>query len=135
MPGIRITDRQVHLYMSYRKHNTQELAAAKAGMNARTARRIEGKGTLPSQQPRRYWRSRPDPFAAVWETEIVPLLQNAPRLMAITLLRQMQEQHPGYFPDGVLCQSALKVDPLSARNFDPGCSACLIRAQGILGGV
>ena len=32
-------------------------------MSERTARRLEGKGTLPSQHPRRYWRSRPDPFA------------------------------------------------------------------------
>ncbi len=102
MPGTRITDRQVHLYMSYRKHHTQELAAAKADMSERTARRVEGTGMLPSQQPRGYWRSRPDPFAAVWESELVPLLQSAPRLMAITLLRQLQEQHPGGFPDAML---------------------------------
>jgi len=102
VPGTRITDRQVHLYMSYRKHHTQELAAAKADMSERTARRVEGTGMLPSQQPRGYWRSRPDPFAAVWESELVPLLQSAPRLMAITLLRQLQEQHPGGFPDAML---------------------------------
>lgn len=88
--------------MSYRKHRMQALAAAKAGISERSARRIEGKGTLPSQQPRHYWRSRPDPFAEVWEADLVPLLQNAPRLMAITLLRKLQEEHPGHFPDGVL---------------------------------
>ena len=89
--------------MSYRKHHPQELAAAKAGMSARAARRIERRGsTLPSQDPRRYWRSRPDPFAEVWEAEIVPLLKNAPQLMAITLLRKLQEAHPECFPDGVL---------------------------------
>lgn len=102
MPGTRITDQQVRLYMSYRKHHTQELAAAKARMSERTARRIEGADTLPSQRPHRYWRSRANPFAAVWETEIVPLLQSAPRLMAITLLHKLQEEHPGCFPDGVL---------------------------------
>ena len=88
--------------MSYRKHHTQELAAAKAGMSERTARRIEGDVTLPSQSPRRYWRSRPDPFAEVWEAEVVPLLKNAPQLMAITLLRKLQEDHPERFPEGVL---------------------------------
>jgi hypothetical protein len=88
--------------MSYRKHHPQEVAAAKAGMSVRTARRIEGQGALPSQQPRRCWRSRPDPFAEVWGSEIEPLLQSAPRLMAITLLRKLQEEHPGRFPDGVL---------------------------------
>jgi hypothetical protein len=102
VPGTRITDRQVHLYMSYRKHHTQELAAAKAGMSKRSARRIEHDRTLPSQKLRRYWRSRCDPFAAVWESEIVPLLQSAPRLMAITILRKLQEEHAGGFPDGVL---------------------------------
>jgi hypothetical protein len=89
--------------MSYRKHHPQELAAAKAGMSARAARRIERRGsTLPSQDPRRYWRSRADPFADVWEAEIVPLLKNAPQLMAITLLRKLQDDHPDRFPDGVL---------------------------------
>jgi len=88
--------------MSYRKHHPQEAAAAKAGMSVRTARRVECQGVLPSQQPRRRWRSRPDPFAEVWASEMVPLLQSAPRLMAITLLRELQEEHPGRFPDGVL---------------------------------
>ena len=88
--------------MSYRKHHTQELAAAKAGMSERSAGRVERDVTLPSQHPRRYWRSRPDPFAEVWETEVVPLLKNAPQLMAITILRKLQEDHLEGFPDGVV---------------------------------
>lgn len=88
--------------MSYRKRLTQELAAAKAGLSVRSARRIEHDGTLPSQKPRRSWRSRSDPLAEVWEAEIVPLLNNAPQLMAITILRKLQEEHPEHFPDGVL---------------------------------
>jgi hypothetical protein len=88
--------------MSYRKHDTQELAAAKAGMSARSARRVEADVTLPSQRPRRYWRSRADPFAGVWDTEIVPLLRGAPKLMAITLLRKLQDDRPDHFPDGML---------------------------------
>src|SRR5438093_13763103 len=88
--------------MSYRKQHTQEVAAAKAGMSQRSARRLERDGRLPSQKPRHYWRSRSDPFAAVWELEIVPLLQSTPRLMAITILRKLQEEHPGCFSEGVL---------------------------------
>ena len=88
--------------MSYRKYHTQELAAAKAGISARSARRVEEDVTLPSQNPRRYWRSRPDPFARVWDTEVVPLLRSAPKLMAITLLRKLQDDHPERFPDGLL---------------------------------
>ena len=32
----------------------------------------------------------------------VPLLRSAPTLMAITLLRKLQDDHPGRFPDGML---------------------------------
>ncbi len=67
MSGNRITDQQVRLYMTKRKHHTQEIAAANADISVRTARRIETDVTLPSQKPRRYWRSRPDPFVDIWE--------------------------------------------------------------------
>ena len=102
MPGTRITDQQVCLYMKIRKSKSQVLAAAMAGLSERSSRRIESSVTLPSQKSRRHWRSRPDPFAQVWDTEIVPLLQSAPTLMAITLLRKLQDDHPDRFPDGVL---------------------------------
>jgi hypothetical protein len=88
--------------MKIRKNKSQGLAAAKAGISERSARRIEHAVTLPSQNPRRYWRSRTDPFAQVWDTEVVPLLKSAPKLMAITLLRKLQDDHPERFPDGVL---------------------------------
>ena len=102
MPGTHITDRQVHLYMKIRRNKSQESAAAKAGISERSARRIDQAKKLPSQNPRRYWRSRPDPFADVWDGEVVPLLQSAPKLMAITLLRKLQDDHPGRFADGML---------------------------------
>src|ERR1700712_4161098 len=101
MSGTRITDRQVRLYMTNRKSHTQETAAAKSGISERTARRIEHNGKLPSQQPRRYWRSRPDPFADVWECEIVPLLRSTPKLKAITLLQKLQRDHVDRFPDSM----------------------------------
>jgi hypothetical protein len=90
--------------MKHRKDNLQELAAAKAGISERSAQRIESSATvlLPSQTPRRYWRARPDPFADVWDSEVVPLLKSAPKLMAITLLRKLQDDHPERFPDGML---------------------------------
>lgn len=101
MSGTRITEQQVRLYMNHRKHHPQKLAAAKSGMSERTARRVEHDAGLPSQQPRRYWRSRPDPFADVWESEVVPLLRSVPKLKAITLLRKLQEDHPERFPDSM----------------------------------
>lgn len=90
--------------MKHRKDNLQELAAAKAGISERSAQRIESSATvsLPSQTPRRYWRARADPFVDVWDTEVVPLLKSAPKLMAVTLLRKLQDDHPNRFPDGML---------------------------------
>jgi hypothetical protein len=99
MSGTRITDQQVRLYMSKRKHHSQEIAAAKAGISVRSARRIERDTVLPSQKPRRYWRSRPDPFADVWDTEVIPMLANAPQLQAVTILRKLQDDHPGEYSD------------------------------------
>ncbi len=88
--------------MKIRRNKSQVLAAAMAGLSERSGRRIESSVTLPSQNPRRRWRSRADPFVQVWDVEVVPLLQRAPKLMAITLLRKLQDDHPDRFPDGVL---------------------------------
>ena len=85
-----------------RKNKSQAQAAAKAGISERSARRIDSSATLPSQNPRRYWRARADPFAEVWDSEVVPLLRGAPKLMAVTLLRKLQDDHPDRFPDGML---------------------------------
>ena len=88
--------------MSIRKNKSLTLAAAKAGISERSARRIDVVAVLPSQNPRRYWSSRVDPFADVWDGEVVPLLKSAPTFMAVTLLRKLQDDHPGRFPDGML---------------------------------
>ena len=101
MPGDRINDKQVLRYMTLRRTHTQEAAAAKVGISIRSARRIEGAPVLPSQKPRRWWRSRPDPLAEVWESEIVPLLAANPDLLATTILQHLQDLHPGRF-HGVL---------------------------------
>ena len=56
---------EVMLYMRERhKGTTQEVAAARAGMSERTARRYEKAGKLPSQLKRpRTWRTRANPSA------------------------------------------------------------------------
>jgi len=67
-----VRDEQVELLRRKRMESrSQEAAAAAAGMSARTARRWE-RGPLPSEKKKpRSWRTRPDPFAAVWDSEIV----------------------------------------------------------------
>jgi len=74
-----VTDQQVRrLRQKIMEGNTQETAAAASGMSARTARTWQ-KGALPSEKKeRRTWRTRPDPFAAVWAGEIEPVLRRIP---------------------------------------------------------
>ncbi|MGF6745366.1 hypothetical protein OKW36_001002 [Paraburkholderia sp. MM5482-R1] len=70
-------------------------------MSVRTARRATNATELPSQKPERQWRTRANPFADVWDSEVVPLLRSFPKLKAVTLLRKLQEDHSGRFPDGM----------------------------------
>ena len=96
-----ITDEQVKLYRKKRMEGkTQETAAAAAGISVRTGRTWET-GELPSQHKKtRTWRTRPDPFAEVWDTEVVPLLQKDTdrKLHAKTVLKALRLSHPGQFP-------------------------------------
>jgi transposase InsO family protein len=102
MPGKRVTDHQVLKYKEHRKKLTQVAAAAKAGISERSARRIERSDALPSQSPPRSWRTRQDPLAAVWDAEIVPLLQADAQLNAVTLLEELQRRHPAEYDASVL---------------------------------
>ena len=87
------------------KGKSQESAAAAAGMSVRTARKWESGGSLPSGlRGPRSWRTRPDPFAGVWEEEIIPLLERDEEriLQATTLLELIESRHPGRFEPGQL---------------------------------
>lgn len=91
MPGKPVTDQQVQRYMHYRKQHTQAIAAAKAGMSERTARKFEDDPRLPSQrQAPRSWRTRADPLAGLWEASVVPMLEANPGLRAVTLFEELQ---------------------------------------------
>jgi len=84
---MAVTSQQVTLYMSQRQQGqTQEVAAAKAGLSVRTARRLERRAESSEPPASRHWRTRPDPFAEVWEATLVPQLAAAPSLQALTLL-------------------------------------------------
>jgi len=69
----------------------QETAAAKAGFSVRTGRRIEQSD--PRQEPaKRHWRTRDDPLEAVWNKELVLLLEREPTLTGLTLLEHLQDR-------------------------------------------
>jgi hypothetical protein len=80
--------------MNLRRTHTRQTAAAKAGFSASTGARLDADPRLPSQKRRRRQRRRPDPLMPYWNTEIVPMLQAAPGLRPITVLREMQRRHP-----------------------------------------
>lgn len=100
---MAVISQQVTLYMSQRQQDqTQEVAAAKAGLSVSTARRLERRADSPEPSAPRRWRTRLDPFAGVWEEGLVPQLAAAPSLQALTLLEWLQEQYPGQYPDSLL---------------------------------
>jgi hypothetical protein len=78
------------------------VAAAKAGMDEKTARKYRRLGTLPSETRREHdWRTREDPFAEVWD-EVRTRLELNPGLEAKTLFEDLQRRYPGRFQDGQL---------------------------------
>lgn len=82
--------------------NNQRTSAAKAGISERSARRIEKNQHQPKRGRPRDWRTREDPLAKVWESELRPMLEREPGLLPITLLEYLQKQHPGEYQRSVL---------------------------------
>ena len=81
---------------------TKDIAAAKAGMDPKTARKYLLSGTMPDEERRnRAWRTRLDPFAEVWDEAKAEKELN-PGLEAKTLFEEMQRRYPGKFNDGQL---------------------------------
>jgi len=100
--------------MGYRKKGlTQESAAAKASISERTARRIDKGERL---KKNRYWRTRQDPLALVWENELLPLLQEVPDLTGLTLLEYLQEEYPGEYSVSLLRTLQRRVKYWKAEN-------------------
>ncbi len=84
-----VTDRQARRLMKdLGKGVPLSAAALRSAMSENTARKYRA-GALPSQRkrPRRY-RTRPDPFAALW-AEIEGLLKEAPGLEAVTIFETL----------------------------------------------
>ncbi len=100
-----VTDAQVRRLREKRMAGkTLAAAAAAAGMSERAARKWQS-GALPSTvKPPRTWRTREDPFANVWQSEVVPQLvaDTDGRLQVLTLFRALCGRHPGRFQPGQL---------------------------------
>jgi hypothetical protein len=78
----------------------QETAAAKAGMDAKTARKYRRLGRLPSEMAAvQRGRTRPDPFVEVWG-DVQKLYEDNAGLEAKTVFEFLQRKDPGRFQDG-----------------------------------
>jgi len=97
-----VTDKQVQLLrLKMKEGKTIEAAAAAADMSARSAHKWKA-GPLPSHTKKpRHWRTRVDPFADVWEADVVPLLERdeAGVLDATTILEDLAKRHGDRFDE------------------------------------
>lgn len=80
--------------MNFRQTHDPAPAAAKAGFSTASGYRIEADPRLPSRKKAPRGRRRPDPLAALWESEIVPILIAAPGIRAIAVLEELRRRHP-----------------------------------------
>jgi hypothetical protein len=99
-----ITDAQLRKLRCLDHHGAAKgLAAIKAGMDPKTARKYRRLGKMPSEVRimDRDWLTRADAFAEVWP-QIQEQLQLHPGLEAKTLFADLQRRFPGQFADGQL---------------------------------
>ena len=91
-----VTDGQVRkLFRDLEAEKWLAVAARRAGMDEKTARKYRTLGALPSTQKRpRTYRTRKDPLADLWQT-VQERLEAEPRLHAKTLFDWLQKEPPG----------------------------------------
>src|SRR5260370_11693557 len=91
-------DTEIRLYLQERRKGmTQRVAAARAGIGERTARKYEQAAALPSQLKRPHdWKTRIDPFEEDWPC-VVSQLERDPALQGSTLFALLCERHPGRY--------------------------------------
>src|SRR5580692_6270883 len=104
--ALMVTDQQVRMLWNWLgKEASLTFAAAKAGMDRKTAKKHRLKSRLPSQTAEqaasRTWRTRKDPFSDVW-SEVEALLERGPGWEVKSLFEELQRRYPGRFTDGQL---------------------------------
>lgn len=79
--------------------SSQQVAASIAGFSERSAQRIDAKEHQPKRGGPREWRTRCDPLAEIWSSELEPMLRKEPRLQPTTLFEYLQDQYRGKYPN------------------------------------
>ena len=85
--------------MKLRKTHTTEVASAKAGFSRATGYRLDADLPLPDREeakPR--GRRRPDPLADVFDTVVVPILENSPGIRPVGVFQELMRRHPELDP-------------------------------------
>lgn len=97
------TDVQVRKLMDELQQGTGiGVAALRAGVDRKTARKYRDLGKLPSETKEpRSWRTRKDPFSEDWP-RLEAMLVDAPEFEARTLFEWLCEQYPGRYEPGQL---------------------------------
>src|SRR5450759_1616800 len=67
----------MRLFLNLLPTHSPAIAGAKAGFSTAAAYRFEKDPRLPTQKKTRRERRRADPFADVWDNEVVPMLKAA----------------------------------------------------------
>jgi transposase InsO family protein len=85
--------------MSIRTTHDTTVASAKAGISRASGFRVDADPRLPSQKQKPRERRRPDPLAAIFEAEVVPILKASPGIRTIGVLAEMRRRHPDLNPN------------------------------------
>ncbi len=98
MPGRHVTDRQMRLFMQFRKSDPATVAAAKAGFQPGD-RLSAGKGPTTSLAKEATTLPPPTRSAGgVWDKEVLPMLKAAPGLRPIGVFEELRRRHPDLAP-------------------------------------
>ncbi len=116
--------------MKHRKTSATEVAAAKAGFSAATGYRIKRDPTLPSQKKAPRGRRRPDPLADIFDSEVVPMLENNAGVRPVGVLQELMRRHPELDPGIQRHLNEAKLLPgKSLANFDFNVVPTISKAQ------
>ena len=81
-----------------KKTHTIDVATAKAGFSRATGYRLAEDPSLLSGKAAPRGRRRPDPLADIFETEVVPILENSPGIRSVGVFEALMQRHPDLDP-------------------------------------